>query len=99
MLSREPEQAFAHVLQSGNTALRAATLLGDAESVQVLLGEGADPNQETARGTPLIAAASQGDATCINILLDGGADVDGRTIAGYDDVQSSSWTYAESTNG
>ncbi|EIE24369.1 hypothetical protein COCSUDRAFT_83673 [Coccomyxa subellipsoidea C-169] len=62
-------------MQNGATALRAATVLGDGEAVQVLLGGGADPNQETSRGTPLSAAAHEGDVSMLTLFLDAGAEV------------------------
>lgn len=69
-------------VQDGNTALRAATLLRDTEALQVLLGGGADPNQESCRGVALIAAATDGDVESIAVLLENGAEVDYRTVTG-----------------
>ena len=69
-------------LQSGNTALRAATALGDAECIFELLKHGADVNLETFRGTALIAASTHGDVDTLLLLLDQGATVDLETAVG-----------------
>ncbi|KAK9823234.1 hypothetical protein WJX72_001257 [[Myrmecia] bisecta] len=57
---------------TGHTALRAATLLGDADCILALLEAGADINLETARGTPLVAASTSGDCDTIKLLLSHG---------------------------
>lgn len=41
----------------------------------MLLGGGADPNQETSRGTPLSAAAHEGEISMLTLLLDAGAEI------------------------
>ena len=69
-------------LQSGNTALRAATALGDVDCICALLDYGANVNQETSRGTALLAASAQGDIDIISLLLDKGADIDHETASG-----------------
>lgn len=69
-------------LQDGNAALRAATLLGNADAVETLLAAGANPSQETGRGTALIAAASEGDTRMLAMLLEAGADVNQQTSSG-----------------
>jgi uncharacterized protein len=43
---------------------------------QVLLGAGADKDDETKNGSPLICAASHGDADVVRVLLEAGASVD-----------------------
>ncbi|KAK9823235.1 hypothetical protein WJX72_001257 [[Myrmecia] bisecta] len=67
---------------TGHTALRAATLLGDADCILALLEAGADINLETARGTPLVAASTSGDCDTIKLLLSHGAAVDVETKSG-----------------
>ncbi|KAL3130265.1 hypothetical protein ABBQ38_008097 [Trebouxia sp. C0009 RCD-2024] len=67
---------------SGNSALRAATALGDAECICELLEHGANINLETCRGTALIAASTHGDLDTLLLLLDHGAFVDLETAVG-----------------
>lgn len=68
--------------QSGNSALRAATALGDAECICELLEHGANINLETCRGTALIAASTHEDLDTLLLLLDHGAVVDLETAVG-----------------
>ena len=68
--------------QSGNTALRAATALSDADCICELLDHGASIDLETSRGTALIAASTQGDADTLKLLLDRGANIDFETASG-----------------
>lgn len=69
-------------VQSGNTALRAATALGDADCICVLLNRGANIDLETSRGTALLAASSQGDIDILTLLLSRGANIDYETASG-----------------
>ena len=69
-------------LQSGNTALRAATALGDADCICELLSHGANIDLETSRGTALLAASAQGDVDTLVLLLEKGATVDYETASG-----------------
>jgi ankyrin repeat protein len=81
------ECADCATVQTGNTALRAATLLDDRDAVQALLGGGADPNKETVRGTALIAAAAEGNTKMLALLLDGGAHVNHQCDSGMPLIQ------------
>ena len=69
-------------LQSGNTALRAATALGDADCICELLDHGANIDLETSRGTALLAASVQGDIDTLLLLLEKGATIDYETASG-----------------
>ena len=69
-------------MQSGNTALRAATALGDADCICELLKHGAKIDLETSRGTALLAASAQGDVDTLLLLLDRGASIDHETASG-----------------
>ncbi len=69
-------------MQSGNTALRAATALGDADCICELLRYGADIDLETSRGTALLAASAQGDMDTLLLLLEKGATIDYETASG-----------------
>lgn len=69
-------------MQSGNTALRAATALGDAECICELLSHGANVDLETSRGTALLAASTQGDVDTLVLLLDKGANINRETASG-----------------
>lgn len=70
------------MLQSGNTPLRAATALGDADCICELLKHGANIDLETSRGTALIAASAQGDAETLLLLLDHDASINLETASG-----------------
>jgi len=59
--------------KNGNTALRAAVLLGDADVLVYLIEQGAEVDMETGRGTALITACSQGDCDMAALLIDKGA--------------------------
>ena len=63
-------------LPHGETPLMAAARSGDAESIQLLLDAGADPNvAETSLGeTALMWAAAEDHADAIRVLVAGGAD-------------------------
>src|SRR6266850_1878867 len=55
---------------------------GDLQALEMLLGSGANPNQQDAVGwTPLNWAAGKGDATMVGLLLAHDADV---TLTGRD---------------
>lgn len=69
-------------MQSGNTALRAATALGDADCICELLRYGADIDLESSRGTALLAASAQGDTDTLLLLLEKGATIDYETTSG-----------------
>ncbi len=69
-------------MQSGNTALRAATALGDADCICELLRHGAGIDLETSRGTALLAASAQGDIDTLLLLLEKGATMDYETASG-----------------
>jgi ankyrin repeat protein len=65
----------------GVSALMAATLFGDARTVDLLLRRGADPNRAGASGTtPLMWAMP--DERKVRVLLAGGANVNARSEAG-----------------
>ncbi|DBA83276.1 TPA: hypothetical protein ACH3X2_006778 [Trebouxia sp. C0005] len=70
------------VVRSGNTALRAATALGDADCICELLRHGANIDLETSRGTALLAASVQGEIDTLLLLLEKGATVDYETASG-----------------
>lgn len=56
-----------------------AVEMGDLESVQAALAQGADPNAEDQRGLRLLhIAAAAGQADAVNLLVASGADVNGR---------------------
>ena len=64
------------------TPLFAATMLGQAEAVRLLLDAGADPKgARDALLTPLTMAALRGDAPIVHLLLEAGADPEAR-VAG-----------------
>ena len=74
MHSRNPNVL---ALYSDTFALFTATLKGHKNVVQLLLGEGADPNLVNEMGwTPLMMAAYQGDEDLVQLLIDRGADPD-----------------------
>lgn len=62
------------------SALYEAALQGDVEAV---LEAGADPDEETAEGTPLCAAACWGHTDAVRALLDAGADPNRAEEGGY----------------
>jgi ankyrin repeat protein len=67
------------VAADGESALLGAAMHGDVESVQALLGSGADVNARHAHGwTALVLAAVGGHTTVVQALLDAGADVDAK---------------------
>lgn len=78
--------------------LHAAAAVRDAESVQLLLARGADPNaRQQSDYTPLHSAASNGDLTVARLLLDAGADPaatssDGKTPADIARERGHGWT-------
>lgn len=56
--------------------LHIAALMGDSDSVQLLLNAGAQPNSQTTQGwSALHFAAASGDLPTVKLLLDKGADV------------------------
>lgn len=69
----------------GGTALMAAVAGGDAQSIRLLLGHGANPNAQPGVGpgdfifggarSPLLWAAYRGDTASLKLLVDAGADV------------------------
>lgn len=74
----------------GVTPLAWAALLGQTETAEYLISEGADvniPNRDG--GTPLHAAAFLGRAATANLLIRHGAAVDARNNAGETPLQSS----------
>ena len=74
MHSRNPDIL---ALYSDTFALFTATLKGHKKVVQLLLGEGADPNLVNEMGwTPLMMAAYQCDEDMVQLLIDRGADPD-----------------------
>ena len=62
--------------RAGETALTAAIISCDTEIVRILLDEGADPSQISAKTNvpPLIFALEQGNNDIVRLLLDAGAD-------------------------
>ena len=69
------EGDFREVSKGGFTPLLFAAQQGDAESVRILLGAGADVNEATPEGsTALIRAAANGHVAAVKLLLEKGAD-------------------------
>jgi ankyrin repeat protein len=67
----------ATIAADGESALLVAAMHGDGESVQALLGAGADVNAQHAHGwTALALAALSGHTAVVRALLGAGADVD-----------------------
>jgi len=73
-----------HADRLGATALhRAAVASGGAAAVDLLLGAGADPDDETTDGlTPLMVAARSAHAQAMARLLAGGANANARSVNG-----------------
>ncbi|WP_369324001.1 ankyrin repeat domain-containing protein [Leisingera aquaemixtae] len=51
-------------------------MAGHEEAARILLEYGADPNADTALGTPLMVAAGRDRTELIELLLDHGADLE-----------------------
>jgi len=79
------------------TELHRATEGGDAEVVERLLREGADPNaKESDCGmTPLHVAASEGHVEAVKVLIVGGADLSAKDDAGQTPLQWAAEDYPE----
>jgi uncharacterized protein len=68
----------------GETPLMRASRTGDAETIRVLLGQGAAVNaRESWRGqTPLMWAAVENNAAAVRLLIDAGADLNAKSTGG-----------------
>lgn len=76
----------------GNSVLGIAVGGGRLSVVQLLLANGADPNQETAMGSyPLIDASDLGDIDVIGSLIDAGANVNLQSSAGDTALITAAW--------
>jgi uncharacterized protein len=61
--------------EAGDSLVMLAAYYGQAETVELLLARGADPNQENFKGqTPLAGAVFKGKAEIVQALLAAGAD-------------------------
>ena len=71
--------------KGGFTALMFAAQQGDAESIRVLLGAEANPNDvaPTTKVTALLAASAMGRTKAATVLLDGGAEPNVADATGY----------------
>jgi ankyrin repeat protein len=69
--------------KDGNTALMLASMTGDPEIFNLLIGKGADINARSASGyTALMYLSSRGDTATAKLLLKKGADVNSRSNDG-----------------
>jgi ankyrin repeat protein len=73
----EGAQPDGYVDENGVSALIAAAHQGHANVVEVLLDEGAAPDQQAPKGSSaLMAASGEGHVSVVKVLLDGGANPD-----------------------
>ena len=73
----EGAQPDGYVDENGVSALIAAAHQGHAKVVEVLLDEGAAPDQQAPKGSSaLMAASGEGHVSVVKVLLDGGANPD-----------------------
>jgi len=80
-LVREDPKAVNLKADLGDTPLMYAALYGDADSVRLLLENGADPNAENESGSTALMWAID-DPVKVKLLLDRGANVNARTDIG-----------------